>query len=58
MDDIKEIVTTMKRKDLMRQFSEKYRAIPQEVETWFNSTYNLLKDFVEQYENLKKFTKK
>jgi uncharacterized membrane-anchored protein YhcB (DUF1043 family) len=58
VDDIKEIVTTMKRKDLMRQFSEKYRAIPQEVETRFNSTYNLLKDFVEQYENLKKFTKK
>ncbi len=58
MDDIKEIVTTMKTKGLMRQFSENYRAIPREIETRFNSTYNSLKVFVKQYKNLKEFTKR
>ncbi len=37
----------------MRQFSQKYRAIPQQIET-----DNLLKVFVEQYQNLKEFNKR
>jgi hypothetical protein len=41
----------------MRKFAEKHRAILQEIETRFNSTYHLLKVFAEQYENLKEFIK-
>ncbi len=42
----------------MRQFSENYRAIPREIETRFNSTYNSSEVFVKQFKNLKEFTKR
>jgi hypothetical protein len=54
IDCIKGVDGSIKRKGLMRKFAQKHRAIPQEIETRFNSTYQV---FAEQYENLKEFIK-
>ncbi len=55
IEKLKAFVTLMKRKSLMRKFSTNFKAIPQEVETRFNSIYRMLKVFVEVYNDLKTF---
>jgi hypothetical protein len=47
----------MKRKGLMRDFELKFKSIPQEVETRFNSKYHMINAFIDVYENLKEFAK-
>jgi hypothetical protein len=55
IEKLKTFVTLMKRKSLMRKFSQNSKAIPQEVETRFNSIYRMLKVFIEVYNDLKIF---
>jgi len=47
----------MKRKGLMRDFELKFKSIPQEVETRFNSKYHMINTFIDVYGNLKYFAK-
>jgi hypothetical protein len=56
MDKVKIVVTLMKRKGLMRKFAEKHKSIPQEVETRFNSKFQMIKVFSDMFENLKTFS--
>jgi 23S rRNA U2552 (ribose-2'-O)-methylase RlmE/FtsJ len=56
MDKVKIVVTLMKIKGLMRKFAEKHKSIPQEVETRFNSKFQMIKIFSDMFENLKTFS--
>ncbi len=57
LDRVKNIITLMKRKGLMRDFELKLKSIPQDVETRFNSKYHMINAFIDVYENLKDFAK-
>jgi hypothetical protein len=53
IEKVKDLVTLMKRKGIVRKFAENFKSIPQSIETRFNSIYLILKIFVEVCDNLK-----
>ncbi len=55
IEKVKDLVTLMKRKGIVRKFAENFKSIPQSIETRFNSIYLMLKVFVEVCDNLKEF---
>jgi hypothetical protein len=55
IEKVKDLVTLMKRKGIVRKFTENFKSIPQSIETRFNSIYLMLKVFVEVCDNLKEF---
>jgi hypothetical protein len=55
IEKVKDLVTLIKRKGIMRKFAQNFKSIPQSIETRFNSIYLMLKIFVEVYDNLKEF---
>jgi hypothetical protein len=55
IEKVKDLVTLMKRKGIVRKFAENFKSIPQSIETRFNSIYLILKTFVEVCDNLKEF---
>ena len=56
IQNLKTLVTNVKHKRLVRKFAQNFKAIPEEVETRFNSIYRMIKVFLQVYNDLKTST--
>ncbi len=55
IEKVKDLVSLMKCKGIMRKFAENFKSIPQSIETRFKFIYLMLKVIVEVYDNLKEY---